>query len=625
MVQIKRTIFVAVMLCSMLFSTDASAQQDQAAQLKEAYSLFAKAYHQRNDSMKVSALMRLVNYHYTYNSEQLDTIVKWVDRCTAAARRCRYWSAYFEAKRVLTNAYIYANRYELAIIVTDDIQKEANKLNNNEGFVSASMCQALAYMSTERWKEAHAALTSAYRQYGQCKSSSTRIALLMMILNYYVGLEKYQGLYPYLGRLDSELDNVLRYNPEYRNSLNDHFLIYECLCMFYYAKTGKVAEALRHERQADNYTRHIRYAPYRKFLVDAKCYVAICAHEYSKAIVLNDSSLLMARKYNMSDDEIITTQNMRADIYYKQGKYQLSLDLYRRSAWMRDTLSDYLSRMQIDEIHQIYHLDKLQMDNEITEGYILTTVMCLLILAGAIICVFIVRYVSIKKKLQRNEHITAKALDESEKNNRQKGRFLAMMSHTIRTQLHSIVGFSRALAIDNELTQTERASFAGIIRLDTARLIYLVNSVLDLSRLEAKMTKWQMAQADLVALCQDAIVRAKAKYPNAVYSFDADLQECIVETDASRIAMLIESMLVGTVDVSDFEGIVSLVVRKYINTIEIKAIGSPIAIVSSAMQSTSLRNDINRLTISHFGGMYVVDDYTVTVCASYPLSELSKS
>ena len=200
-----------------------------------------------------------------------------------------------------------------------------------------------------------------------------------------------------------------------------------------------------------------------------------------------------------------------------------------------------------------------------------------------------------------------------------------MMSHTIRTQLHSIVGFSRALAIDNELTQTERAYFAGIIRLDTARLIYLVNSVLDLSRLEAKMTKWQMAQADLVALCQDAIVRAKAKYPNAVYSFDADLQECIVETDASRIAMLIESMLVGTVDVSDFEGIVSLVVRKYISTIEIKAIGSPIAIASSAMQSTSLRNEINRLTISHFGGMYVVDDYTVTVCASYPLSELSKS
>ena len=76
MVQIKRKIFVAVMLCSMLFSTDASAQQDQAAQLKEAYSLFAKAYHQRNDSMKVSSLMRLVNYHYTYNSENLETMDK---------------------------------------------------------------------------------------------------------------------------------------------------------------------------------------------------------------------------------------------------------------------------------------------------------------------------------------------------------------------------------------------------------------------------------------------------------------------------------------------------------------------------------------------------------------------
>ena len=38
----------------------------------------------------------------------------------------------------------------------------------------------------------------------------------------------------------------------------------------------------------------------------------------------------------------------------------------------------------------------------------------------------------------------------------------------------------------------ERTQFANIIRKDTELLMYIVNGVLDFSRLEAGMTKWQI-------------------------------------------------------------------------------------------------------------------------------------
>ena len=66
------------------------------------------------------------------------------------------------------------------------------------------------------------------------------------------------------------------------------------------------------------------------------------------------------------------------------------------------------------------------------------------------------------------------------------------MSHAIRTPLNTVVGFSSSLAQDTILSMDERTQFANIIRKDTELLMYIVNGVLDFSRLEAGMTKWQI-------------------------------------------------------------------------------------------------------------------------------------
>ena len=74
------------------------------------------------------------------------------------------------------------------------------------------------------------------------------------------------------------------------------------------------------------------------------------------------------------------------------------------------------------------------------------------------------------------------ARDEAEEMNRLKSAFLANMSHEIRTPLTSIIGFSEVLG-EQELG--EASKFAHLIQRGGQRLLDTLNSVLDLSQLEA--------------------------------------------------------------------------------------------------------------------------------------------
>ena len=80
----------------------------------------------------------------------------------------------------------------------------------------------------------------------------------------------------------------------------------------------------------------------------------------------------------------------------------------------------------------------------------------------------------------------------AEEANEIKSRFLANMSYNIRIPLNNVVGFSQLLSTDNELDEEERKEYSGIIQTNSGELIQLVNDVLDLSRLEANMMKFQL-------------------------------------------------------------------------------------------------------------------------------------
>jgi cell cycle sensor histidine kinase DivJ len=127
----------------------------------------------------------------------------------------------------------------------------------------------------------------------------------------------------------------------------------------------------------------------------------------------------------------------------------------------------------------------------------------------------VVRNVSDRVEAQRILE-TSKA--ESERAQGWKDRFLANVSHELRTPLNAIIGFSEMLGNEQLAPRDEakRREYAGIIHTSGQHLLSVVNSILDMSKIDAGSFEVQaepFAVAPLIESCCD-MVRLKAEEAN---------------------------------------------------------------------------------------------------------------
>jgi PAS domain S-box-containing protein len=122
---------------------------------------------------------------------------------------------------------------------------------------------------------------------------------------------------------------------------------------------------------------------------------------------------------------------------------------------------------------------------------------------------------------QRTKELVA-ARDLAEEANRAKSVFLANMSHELRTPLNSVIGFSRTMANDLDLTARHKRNLEIINRSGT-HLLTLINDILELSKIEAG--KVEIAP-DSVDLCLFLNETADMLRPRAVQQGISLIVEC---------------------------------------------------------------------------------------------------
>jgi PAS domain S-box-containing protein len=87
-----------------------------------------------------------------------------------------------------------------------------------------------------------------------------------------------------------------------------------------------------------------------------------------------------------------------------------------------------------------------------------------------------------------------------------KSAFLAMMSHELRTPLNSVIGFASILLRDESgRLGAEELRYLDRIRKNGLDLLALINSILDLSRIEAGRLETEITAVDLSALAADVV------------------------------------------------------------------------------------------------------------------------
>lgn len=148
---------------------------------------------------------------------------------------------------------------------------------------------------------------------------------------------------------------------------------------------------------------------------------------------------------------------------------------------------------------------------------------------------------------------------------RMKADFYALMSHELRTPLTSIKeGTNMLLEGVGGQPSEKQTRLLSIIAQESERLIKLVNSLLDLSKMEAGMTTYHFSMEDLPSLIQNAMTEVEPLVESKQIRLTASLQAGVaaIRIDGERVLQVIRNLLANAIKVTPKGGSVSIAAQR---------------------------------------------------------------
>ena len=150
--------------------------------------------------------------------------------------------------------------------------------------------------------------------------------------------------------------------------------------------------------------------------------------------------------------------------------------------------------------------------------------------------------------------------------NRYKDQFLANMSHELRTPLNSIVGYSELLLTDiyGKLSDKQGDRLSRIYH-NGLHLSYLINTILDLSKIESGKMRLEVTNYSLSAIIEEAIqsIEKQCKEKGLAITHQVAAELPSLRGDQSRIRQVLDTLLDNAVKFTR-EGTISVIVEPMI-------------------------------------------------------------
>lgn len=583
--------------------------------------LLQEATEQNN--LRYQSLSTYEHLIYFFNKLDLKRVTYWMNRTEALAEKHNYYNEYFKAKKLQIEMYTIYQQIELAIHEAGIMYEKAKKLNDRNGMREARLCLMSSYIATMRYEDGAKALEEAFRLMKPQDKPMDKINLLSKAVLAYSFLHDNEKMYSSLEQMRVAIQDLITAAPTLKNAYSALYMGMETQYTLYYIRTGNLQKAWEHLQKVDEYYTPTTFVPYKVSRLQAYAEYYRAKNEPDKALeYLNEAITITSQ---MSFPDAILYMAMKADILVDMKRSDLAIDIYKKVMHDKDSTYRALSNSQMEQIQSLYNMDKLVLKREQQQEKIHYFVLIVIGIALIALITFVVHMYISRKKLQKDEKEVARLSEIAEEANEVKSRFLANMSYNIRIPLNNVVGFSQLLSTDTGLDDKEKLEYSEIIQMNSTELIQLVNDVLDLSRLEAKMMKFQIQDCEMREICNDLIYMARRDSDGHIHAeLESDVEHQMLKMDANRFNQAVLNMLIYPEPNDTDREVKMLLNRDERNGLLIfHIINSPLTdpeIINS--QKVSIRLKINQLLFEHFGGSFVIsksaeDGYPITFTISY--------
>lgn len=562
---------------------------------------------------------------YYFNHQDGKNTKLWMDKLTEISLKHKYYNTYFSAKRAEILMHIIEHKIEYSITQAEEMYRLASQTNNTQGMRYAKLCLMNAYLMSARYKEGENAGFEAYRLLPATASLEERKDILQEISLACASIESEESL-KYLKEFEIVLDKMSRQEAKFKLRIHHtSYLLLETLYANYYLQNGHIDEARIHLKKMNEYFSPTDYIPCRGLYYDVYAQYYRITQMYDKALIYADSAINLLS--GVSDNNGLDYRIKRAGILADAGRTDEAIPLLRNMLAKKDTFYQHLSTSQMEEIYEMKKIDELLLEKEKHRSIIQTIELALITIALIILIPATIRIFYVKKRLKKEEEEIKKMTQIAEEANEVKSHFLSNMSYDIRSTLNNVLGFSQLMTQDpNSIETAQWKEYSEIVQTNSTELIQLVNDILDLSRLEAGKTKWQVQEYDIIPLCSDIVSIAQMRNKGKIQiDFKTTIKEQASQLDITRFTQVIVSTLIYPVP-CDLQRHVtfSLYCNEQEKLLVFRIINTPLADAEFQIRKTDVRHRINRLTIEYFGGTYTVISNLKeepTIIITYPYSK----
>lgn len=145
-----------------------------------------------------------------------------------------------------------------------------------------------------------------------------------------------------------------------------------------------------------------------------------------------------------------------------------------------------------------------------------------------------------------HEDAMAEALEKATQADRLKSAFLANMSHEIRTPMNGIIGFAEMLK-NKELSEDKRAFYANIIMNSSKQLLSIINDVLDMSTIEAGLTKLNYEAVSINSMLTELHMFFSKKFEekglDLIVKLPLENDNSVVLTDSTKVQQILTNLI----------------------------------------------------------------------------------